>query len=95
MNADQRILRLRQQGLEWRLVEGEIVAIDLLASNYLAINQSGACLWALLVRGAGRDELRDHLSGEFGLGPQQAEHDLDAFLASLAERGLLEHDENP
>ena len=37
-------LRLRSRALEWRIVEGEVIAIDGDTSQYLGVNGSGALL---------------------------------------------------
>ena len=34
--------------LDWREVEGELVALDLRESRYLAVNRTGQVLWAAL-----------------------------------------------
>ena len=52
-------LRVRADALEWREVDGEIVALDLRRSVYLAINPSGALLWPALVEGASRRRAGD------------------------------------
>jgi hypothetical protein len=86
--ADQ--LKVRADALEWRKVEGEIVALDLRRSLYLAINPSGAVLWPALVEGATRDELVEKLCVECGLDGATAEADTDVFIEDLAEHDLLE-----
>jgi hypothetical protein len=85
-----RSLRVRGDALEWRRVEGEIVALDLRRSEYLAINASGAVLWPALLEGATREQLVERLRDKWGLSSQAAERDVDAFLAQLEERDLLE-----
>lgn len=82
-------LRLRDSDLEWREVEGEIVALDLRRSNYLAVNHSGAKLWNLLVTGASREELVDHLVNGYGVSRDRAEIETDAFIQMLADQGVL------
>jgi hypothetical protein len=83
-------VKLRAEAVEWRQVEGEIVALDLDSSEYLAINSSGTAIWPLLVDGATREQLAAHLAGEFGIERAVAERDVGAFLHVLSERGLLE-----
>ncbi len=83
-------LRVRADAVEWRQVEGEIVALDLRRSLYLAINPSGAALWPALVEGASREELVDRLCAEWGIDRAAAEPDVDGFLSELAEHDLLD-----
>ena len=82
-------LRVRADALEWREVDGEIVALDLRTSLYLAINPSGTVLWPALVEGASREELIDLLSKEAGAPQETVAADVDGFLAELAEHDLL------
>jgi hypothetical protein len=83
-------LRLRTGSLEWRLVEGEVVAVDLERSEYLLVNRTGAALWRLLAEGSSPGELAADLVERYGLAPRRAEADVEVFVAALAQRGLLE-----
>ena len=85
-----RILRLRPDGVHFREVEGEIVAVDVAGGEYVAINRSGSVLWAYLVEGAELDQLADRLDEEFGIGGDRARADVAAFVEALDVRGLLE-----
>jgi hypothetical protein len=82
-------LRLRQDGVAWRDVDGEVVALDERAAVYLAANPAGALLWRSLAGGATRDGLVEELAATFGIERRRASADTDAFLAELRERGLL------
>lgn len=77
-------------GVPWREVEGEIVALDLRTSSYFGVNKTGTVLWPTLQEGATRAELVARLTASFGIDEATAAADLDAFLVSLRERGLLE-----
>ena len=82
--------RLRPEGLQWREIGGEAVVVDVPASLYLAANRSGTLLWNELAGGATREQLAERLSLEYGIDRERAQADVDAFLALLLERGLLE-----
>jgi hypothetical protein len=82
-------LRLREGAIEWREVEGEIVALDLDRSEYIAVNRTGAAIWPLLAEGASRDQLSARLVTEYGIDQESAARDVDAFVESLSERDLL------
>jgi hypothetical protein len=82
-------LQLRTADLEWREVEGEIVALDLRTSTYLAVNGTGLLLWKALVDGATETALQEQLRKRHGLTAEQAATDVRAFLDSLAEQDLL------
>jgi hypothetical protein len=87
-------LQLRAPGLEWRSIEEEVIALDITASLYLAVNQSGKLLWEQLAGGTTRAALVQSLLDAYGLDRAAAEHDTDAFLAELAQRGLLDPSPN-
>jgi hypothetical protein len=83
-------LRLRVDDLSWRLIESEVVAVDISASTYLSANPSGALLWQMLAEGTTRRALVERLSERFELAADVAAADVDAFLQSLDARGLLQ-----
>jgi hypothetical protein len=83
-------LQLRPSAVEWRVVDGEVIAVDTRTSTYLAINRTGAVLWPALVEGTNRDELAEALTSEFGIDRAQADSDVDAFVGMLAKQELLE-----
>ena len=83
-------LKLREDALEWREVDGQVIALDLRASEYLALNATGTAVWAALANGAERRALVERLVERFDVDEASATRDLDAFLASLRERELLE-----
>ncbi len=83
-------VRLRQTDVQWRSVEGEIVALDLRASQYLGINASGSQLWDMLVAGTTEDALADHLVEAHALDRDVALAHVEAFLDQLREQALLE-----
>ena len=83
-------LRLRQTDLQWRAVEGEVVALDLRGSQYLGVNDSGAALWDLLATGATRDQLVGHLTATYSLDPVLAAQHADHFLDQLRAQDLLD-----
>jgi hypothetical protein len=85
-------LRLRSRALEWRIVEDEVIAIDGDTSQYLGLNGTGALLWQRLAEGSTRTGLVELLLSSFPVDRDQAEADVAAFLASLEQNGLLEHD---
>lgn len=88
MTAEER-LRIDPEAVEWREVEGEVVALDVARSEYIAVNASGVVLWRALEKGATRAELVGALAAEFDLDEDRAGADVDAFLESLSERGIL------
>ena len=96
--ADERVLgrgrlselRLRKEGLQWREVENEVLALETTGSTYLSANQTGALLWRRLAEGTTRAELVQALVTAYGIDEQSAGADVDSFLAELREHELLE-----
>jgi hypothetical protein len=83
-------LRLRHEGVAWKEVDGEIVALDETAAVYLAANPAGALLWRTLASGSTREALVAELMREYEIDRDTASADTDAFLRDLRERGLLD-----
>jgi hypothetical protein len=82
-------LRLRPDALVWREIDNELVAVDMASSTYLSANRSGALLWQMLASGTTHAELVKGLVDQFGIPPDRAASDVDAFLQGLEGRALL------
>jgi hypothetical protein len=87
--SDDDLLRLRPEGVEWREIDGEIVALETGRSIYLAANPAGALLWARLAQGATRDELIAALRDRWPIEAERAAADVDAFLDQVRAHDLL------
>jgi Coenzyme PQQ synthesis protein D (PqqD) len=87
--SDDDLLRLRPEGVEWREIDGEVVALETGRSIYLAANPAGALLWARLAEGATRDDLIAALRAQWPLEPDRAAADVDAFVDQVRAHGLL------
>lgn len=83
-------LRLRRDRLQWLVADAEVVALDEEKLLYLGANESAGLLWQELDAGTTRDRLVEQLLDTYDVDRAQAEADVDAFLAQLDERGLLE-----
>jgi len=86
---DEPRLRLREDSIEWREVDGEGIALDEKASLYLAGNPTATLLWRALSAGATRGDLVSILTETFGIDADRASGDVDAFLEDLRARDLL------
>jgi hypothetical protein len=84
-----RKLRLRSEDLAWRMIDDEVVVVDMRTSTYLNTNGSGALLWRALVDGATYEDLAARLVEEFGIDADRAIADVDRFLDAVSSRGLL------
>ena len=82
------IVRLRD-GVEWRHVESEILALDTASSTFFNTNRAGALLWSELSGGRTRAELADILVTKYDIEPDLARRDVNSFIDSLARHGLL------
>jgi hypothetical protein len=82
--------RLREQGLDWRTVEDEVVAIDLVAETYLGVNRTGRALWEALVKGATKEDLVQSLVDRYGIGYDDADRDVGQFIGALQKFGVIE-----
>jgi Coenzyme PQQ synthesis protein D (PqqD) len=82
-------LSLRKDDLDWREIDDEIVALDTRDAVYLAVQGSGALVWRLLATPTTKDNLIEALVEKYGIDSTRATVDVDAFLATLHDRGLL------
>jgi hypothetical protein len=83
------LLRLRNNRVEWRVVEEEVVALTLDGDRYLGANRTGAMLWQALATGTDIPQMLSLLAAQ-GATAQQATADVESFLNALRQRGLLQ-----
>jgi hypothetical protein len=86
--------RIRQTDLSWRVVDGEVIILDLRSSAYLILNRGGSYLWSLLNDGETQPQrLADALVVRYNITSEQAVSDVAAFIERCQARGLLEIEE--
>jgi hypothetical protein len=83
-------LKLRREAVEWREADDEVLVLDVGAGEYLATNATGARLWQALAEGSDREQLVAMLVESFDVDESAAASDVDGFLATVRDRGLLE-----
>ena len=83
-------LRVDESSVSWREIDGEIVALDLAGGTYFSVNNSGVTIWQALASGSTRSALITLLADQYGLDEQRATKDVDAFVASCRDKGLLD-----
>lgn len=59
-------------------------------NEIMSLNETGALLWRRLETGAEKRELVDAILKEYDTDAETAEKDVDAFLAQLREKALIE-----
>jgi len=82
-------MKLRDHGLSWQEIDGELVILDLESSKYLTTNTSGAFLAKTLTDERSTDDLVDALVREYGIDRERATADAGAFVEELTRKGLL------
>ncbi|MDQ6613807.1 MAG: PqqD family protein [Actinomycetota bacterium] len=87
--SERKTFRLNPAAVQWRIVDDEVLALDLRTSCYIAINRTGKQIWPLLVRGTTEAELRDEIARVWAVDPLAAGRDVAAFVAQLEADGLL------
>jgi hypothetical protein len=94
IRREEALLKLREDTIRWKEIDGETVLLDLRTSMYLSVNPSATLLWRMLAQGTTHDAMVDALAGEYGIGAEQAREDVDLFVADCATRDLIEDDGN-
>jgi hypothetical protein len=83
-------VQLVREGLDWREVDGQLIALDSQRSTYLSGNPAGTLLWRALAEGSSEEELARKLVETYEIEPERAAQDVSRFVADLDRRGLLE-----
>ena len=82
-------IQIDASAVQWREVDGEVVAVDLRNSLYMAANASATVLWPLLARGTTLSELTASLVQRWSLAEEVARRDAEQLVAWLRDMGLL------
>lgn len=56
----------------------------------ISLNETAAFMWNILTNGASRDDLINALTSEYDVDNQTASADVDGFLSTLRENGILD-----
>ena len=83
-------IRLKPTELEWREIDGEVIALEAERSVYLAANPAAALLWQLLAAGATHERLCAVLVETYGIDNELACRDVDAFLEQARALHVLD-----
>lgn len=83
-------MKLRTGDLTWRMIDGDLVILDLRSSTYLTANASGAVLMEELRQDRTSEQLVTSLVDSFSISVTQAESDVESFIRALDASGLLE-----
>jgi hypothetical protein len=84
------MLRLRPVRLSWRVIDDQVVVLDMAREEYFTVNPTGGVMWELLVEGATKEQLVAALTARFDVDVDTAERDATDFVSSLKELRLLE-----
>lgn len=90
MELEPDVLVVRSRDVLDAAVGGETVLLELGADRYYRLKGTGAWLWQTLDRPRSPRALAALLSAEHRIDDERALADVEAFLRSLADRGLIE-----
>lgn len=72
-----------------RELDGEAVLLDLRSGKYFGLNGTGARIWACMKEGLDEGHVVQRLVSAFEVDADRARADVEAFIDSLVERGLI------
>ncbi|HON60087.1 MAG TPA: PqqD family peptide modification chaperone [Smithella sp.] len=70
-------------------MDGETMLVRLDSGNYYTMNMSGGQIWALIERGASKNQIVSSLSELYGIEKNQIEEPVDTFLKYLIVEELV------
>lgn len=82
-----------RDGVMFREVAGEAVLLNLNSETYFGLDEVGTAMWNVLVGAASIEAAFEVLAGEFDVDPDTLRTDLSAFIAKLADAGLIAIDD--
>lgn len=72
-----------------RVLDGELVMLDLKSGTYFGMNEVGARIWEILTAGENIASAVETLTSEFAVDPSTVREDIESLLVQLAERDLI------
>ena len=82
-------------GLAWRQVEDDAYVFHMQGTLHVLEGDVAVHLWSMIdEEGASREELLESVVSRFSVSREQAVCDLDEFLQSLLDAGLLDSSQN-
>ena len=76
--------------VQWRVVDGEAVVVDVDSTYYYGLNRTGTFVWSLLAdRDMSRDEIVAAVAAEYGKPPAEVDGDVTTLLAELVREHLI------
>ncbi|MBI2218842.1 MAG: PqqD family protein [Candidatus Rokubacteria bacterium] len=74
----------------WRTIAGEGVVLSLDTRMLRGLNPVGTRVWELIDGHRAVDDIATEIAREFGVEAERARADVDAFVAELADKHLVE-----
>lgn len=72
-----------------RELDGEAVLLDLRSGHYFGLNPTAARMWSLLKDGVTPEKIVRTITDEFAVAEARAQQDVERFVETLLERGLI------
>jgi len=79
----------RDDAVAAQAVPDDLLVLDLRSGRYYGVGAVGAAVWELLDGSRNLGEIAAEVCRRFEVDTERAESDLEAFLASLEQRGLV------
>lgn len=73
----------------WRQLDENAVVVSPKVGKVRVFNGSGTLIWQMLTQNESLAAIRERLVQTYDVTPEQAEADLQRFVADLTQRGLL------
>ena len=71
-------------------VEGESVLLNLARESYFGLDEIGTRMWSVLTTSPSIQSAYESLLSEYDVGADQLRQDLDGFVQTLVDNGLVE-----
>jgi hypothetical protein len=73
----------------YRELDGSIVTLSLATGEYVELDLVGTRIWQLIEQDGRRSSVREGVLASFDIDENTCDQELDAFLSTLAAKGLI------
>ena len=83
------LYRIDMEKTVWRLIDGEIVILNLDSGHHYSLNKAGSLVWQLLNKNRTPPQIIEKMAQAYNISQEVAQEDVMSVLASLKKEGLV------
>lgn len=80
----------RKENIPWQKFDDQVLVLDGVSAYAHELNETAGFIWDLLAKAMTKEQIIEEMASTFDVTTQEASKDVDDFLQSLCEKGLIQ-----